>query len=126
LNWLLLGGSLAGVLALALTAWLLGLGGGAIGSPEEAMAIAEEGLGGFEAEQAIVSSDGRCALVFGGGGRIALIKQHGTQPAARMLGRPLRIEEVEGGFRVDSGERRFGAVRLLVSGDDRDKLLTMV
>lgn len=125
MNWLLLGGSLAGVLALGLTAWLLGLGGGAIGSPEEAMAIAEEGLGGFEAEQAIVSSDGRGALVFGGG-RVALIKQHGTQPAARVLGRPLRIEAVEGGVRVDSGERRFGAVRLLVSGDDRDKLLTMV
>ena len=126
MNWLLLGGSLAGVLALALTAWLLGLGGGAIGSPEEAMAIAEEGLSGFEAEQAVVSSDGRSAVVFGGDGRVALIKQHGTQPAARMLGRPLRIEEVEGGVRIDSGERRFGAVRLKLDPANRDKLLKLV
>jgi hypothetical protein len=124
--WLMLGGSLVAVLALALVARLLGLGGGAIGSAEEAMAIAEETLGGFQAEAAIVSGDGAAALVLGPSGDFALIKQHGTQPAARRLARPLRVEEVEGGVRIDSGERRFGAVRLTLDPADRDKLLKLV
>ena len=124
--WLMLGGSLVAVLALALVARLLGLGGGAIGSAEEAMAIAEEALGGFQAEAAIVSGDGAAALVLGPAGDLALIKQHGTQPAARRLARPLRVEEVEGGVRIDSGERRFGAVRLTLNPGDRDKLLKLV
>lgn len=126
MSWLLLGGSLAGVLGLALAAWLLGLGGGAIGSPEEAMAIAEQSLGGFEAERAVVSEDGRAALVFGPAGALAVIKQHGTQPAARLLARPLRVTLLGDGVEIDSGERRFGPVRLLLAEPERDKLLNLV
>lgn len=126
LSWVLLGGSLAGVLGLALAAWLLGLGGGGIGSAEEAMAIAEQSFSGFDAERATVSADGKAALVFGSAGKAALIKQHGTQAAARLLVRPLRIQAIEGGVEVASGERRFGSVRLLLAEQERDKLLTMV
>jgi hypothetical protein len=126
MSWLLLAGSLAAVLALSAIAWLLRLGGGAIADAEEAKRLAEENIGGFAADEAVVSSDGAAALVRGRSGELALIKAHGTQVAARRLARPVAAQAIEGGVRIASGERMFGAVAFKLSDADRDKLLTMV
>jgi hypothetical protein len=124
MNLVLIAGSLAAVLALVAIAWALGLGGGAIGGEEEAMQRAAEDLLGFAPEQAFVSADGRAALVFGGG-EAAILKQHGSQIAARRLPSP-KIASVNDGVRIVSGELMFGDVVLKLDEDARDKLLTML
>ena len=126
MDLLLLGGSLAGVLALALTAWLLGLGGAAIGDEAQAKRTAEDAHIGFVAEAAFVSSDGKAALVRGVDGNFILLKVHGANVAARRLERPLQIGASDEGVMIATGERMFGAVRLRLSPEERDKLLTIV
>ena len=108
--WLQLGGSLAAVLALVAIAWWLKLGGGEIASGQEAAAIAEELLSGFEADRAALGSDRQSALVLGKDGSLAVIKIHGARPAARRLQPPFIAEPVPEGIRVATGEARFGAV----------------
>lgn len=103
--------SLAAILGLALAARLLRLGGGSIVDADHAMREAEAQLSGFEAERALVGSDGQAALVHGRDGSVALLKIHGTQVAARRLAEPAMRATGEG-LMVDSGERRFGAVLL--------------
>lgn len=112
MNWTLLAGSLAAVLALAAIAWLLRLGGGAIDGPEAAREQAEALLSGFEAGEAVVASDGRAALVRGHDGSVALLKLHGAHVAARRLQPPVSAVHAAEGLAVDSGERRFGRVVL--------------
>jgi len=122
MNWALLGGSLAGVLALAGTAWLLKLGGGGIGDMAAAKTAAEDALSGFAAADAIVAEDGHAALVIGTDGSVALLKLHGAQIAARRLYPPLSIARGGGLAYIDSGERAFGRIAI----PDGDKLLTLV
>lgn len=107
---LLLGGSLAAVLILALVARLLKLGGGAIGDADAAMCAAEEMFSGFEAERAVVGSDGQAALVHGRDGSVAVLKMHGAQVAGRRLHPPVSFEDTSEGLHVATGERRFGTV----------------
>lgn len=121
----LLVGSILGVLGLAAAAYWLGLGGGGLTEEEEAKRIAEEALPGFEAGDAILSADGRAAIVLGASGEAALLKLHGVHPAVRRLG-SIAVEKVPGGVRIDSGERMFGSVTLRLSPEDRDKLLTLL
>ena len=126
MNWPLLAGSLAGVLALAAIAWMLGLGGGAIGDGDEAMRTAEATCSGFRAERAFVSRDGRSALVAGADGDLVLLKVHGVHVAARRLTLPVAVETSADGVTIATGERMFGRVRLVLDPEDRDKLLTLV
>ena len=126
MNWALLAGSVAGVLGLAAIAWMLGLGGGTIADAEEAKRIAADSLSGFDPVEAIVSQNGAAALVEGQDGTVALLKAHGVHVAARRLARPVPIEVTPSGVRIASGERMFGDVALVLSPEDRDKLLTMV
>jgi len=126
MNWPLLAGSLAGVLALAAIAWLMGLGGGAIGDADEAMRTAEAACSGFRAEHAFVSRDRRAALVEGAEGDLVLLKVHGVHVAARRLTRPVAVETSADGVAIATGERMFGRVRLVLDPEDRDKLLTLV
>ena len=109
MNWLQLGGSLAAVLVLAGIAWALGLGRASIADEAEAMRAAEDALSGFEAERAVVGSDGRAALVYGAEGKIAVLKMHGAQPAVRLVS-AAAVHETAEGLAVDSGERLFGSV----------------
>jgi hypothetical protein len=121
----LLLGSVLGVLGLAAAAYLLRLGGGEL--PEaEAGRMAEEALPGFVAREAVLSRDGRAALVLGGAGDAALLKLHGVHVAARKIVRPVRVERLEEGLRVESGERMFGDVTLRLPPEDRDRLLTLL
>jgi hypothetical protein len=101
--------SLGAILVLALVARLLRLGGGAIADAAAAMREAEAQLAGFEADRALVGSDGQAALVHGRDGSVALLKMHGTQVAARRLVAPA-IRRTDAGLIVASGERRFGDV----------------
>ena len=126
MDWFLLAGSVAGVLALAVIAWLLGLGGAAIANEAQARRAAEEGHIGFQAEEAFVSSDAKAALVRGGDGDWMLLKVHGASLAARHLPPPLAARAAEDGVMIATGERMFGDVRIRLAPADRDKLLTMV
>ena len=122
----LLIGSILGVIGLAAIAYWLGLGGGTIVDAEEARRIAEDALPGFEGSEAFLSADGRAALVFGRDGDVALLKQHGTQPAARRLDRPFEVQSLDDGLHVDSGEHMFGSVTLRLAPAERDRLLTLL
>jgi hypothetical protein len=79
MNWVLLAGSLSGVLGLALVAKLLGLGGGELSDEAEAMRIAEAEVPGFHATAAELAEDRRSALVTGADGTTLRIRQHGAQ-----------------------------------------------
>lgn len=106
-------GSLVAILLMTLAAWGLGLGrDAAIASPEEARKAAEEMIPGFDAGEALLGSDGRAALVHGKAGDLALLKLHGARVAARHLRMPLASEATPEGLRIDSGDKRFGAVLL--------------
>ena len=126
MNALVLGGSIAGVLALVLVAWLLRLGGASIADKAAARRAAEAHIYGFSAAEAWVSDDGRAALVRGADGSLVLLKVHGANVAARRLEPPLRATASKEGIVVASGERMFGDVPLALSPEDRDKLLEMV
>jgi hypothetical protein len=126
MSLLLLVGSVLGVLGLAAASWLMGLGGGTQLDRGVVMREAEAALAGFEAEDAFVSSDGSAALVIGAGRQIALVKQHGTQVAVRLLDARSALSSLPDGFRIESGERMFGAVTLRLAGADRDKLLALL
>ena len=126
MNLPLLLGSIAGVLVLAWIAWMLRLGGAAIGGEAEARRIAEESLTGFAAAEAVVSSDGAAALVRGVDGTLVLLKVHGANIAWRRLPPPVKAAASDEGVTVATGERMFGDVRLRLSAEDRDKLLAMV
>lgn len=111
MNWALLGGSLVAVLALAgIAAWLK-LGGDPL---DEAAALDAAGdmLPGFVPEVVLLGSDGAAALVRGVGGRVAVVKVHGAQPAVREITRPIGLGTTSDGIVVRSGDRMFGDVVL--------------
>lgn len=105
----ILGGSLVAILLLALVARLLRLGGARIASEGQAMAEAEAILSGFDAKNAVVSSDGQAAVVRGADDSMALLKVHGARIVGRRVVSP-RTEAGADGVRVESGEALFGAV----------------
>lgn len=110
MTWIVLAGSLAAVLLIAGTAWLLGLGRDRrIESPEEAVAAAEAALGGFHAANAVVGTDAAAALVVDGEGRVAVCKRRGARLAVREVGWTA-VRSTPAGLLVDTGERRFGTV----------------
>lgn len=78
MNWLLLAGSLTGVLALAGAAWALGLGGAELADEEQAMQIAEHELPGFTAVSAEVAGDRLSAVVTGAAGETVRVRRHGA------------------------------------------------
>ncbi len=106
-------GSIGAILVMVLVAWALGLGrGAAIASAAEARETAEGMISGFDGGEALVGSDGRAALVHGKAGDAALLKMHGARVAARHLRLPLTTVSTPDGLRIDSGDKRFGAVLL--------------
>lgn len=79
MNWWLLAGSLAGVLALTGLAWLLGLGGAELTDEDEAMRIAEAELPGFSAVSADLHAERQEAIVHGADGSILKLRRHGAR-----------------------------------------------
>ncbi len=125
MNLWLAAGSLAGVLALAGIAWALRLGGAAPLDRETAMAEAEARCDPFDALDAVVSRDGRAALVIGRDALVVL-RHHGASVAARRIPRPPTLHEDGERTVIDSGDRMFGPVTLLLDDADRTKLLTIM
>lgn len=123
MSWTLLIGSLGGVLALALIARLLRLGGAAIGDAEEAVRLAEEALSGFVARHAFLSADHAAAAVVGVDGTLALVKRHGAQFAVRRLTPPVAFTRDGATIAIDSGERLFGRVKLTLAESDETRNL---
>lgn len=126
MNLMLLIASLAAILAVAGLVWLLQLGDNRIGSAEDAARIAEEQVAGFDPGPVLLSGDGEAALVEGSDGRIVILKRHGAHCAARVLPRPLRAHRCAEGWKVETGDPRFGQVALALTKQDEDKLLTMM
>ena len=112
--WVLLG-SLAGVLALAAIARLLGLGGGTIADAGTACRIAEEHVSGFVARRGVVSADGRAALVLADSGTPVVLKLHGAQPAARRLPTPFDISISNKAIIIETGDHPFGAITIALA-----------
>ncbi|MGN6375709.1 MAG: hypothetical protein ACTHMG_09150 [Sphingomonas sp.] len=115
MNWLYLAGSLAAILILAALAWALKLGRAgneaAIEEPDMATEAAEQALAGFHALGALVGEDRASALVAGRSGRVAVIKRHGARLAVREV-RWGQVRATHDGLLVETGDRRFGAVRV--------------
>ena len=111
MSWTMIFASLLGIAGLVLVARLLRLGESPIGGPDEACRIAEEMLAGFIARRALVSKDGRVALV-GGNGTIAVLKRHGAHVAARRLVPPIVMYPAVEGVTIETGERMFGSLTL--------------
>lgn len=110
MNWLVLGGSLVAILALAGAAWGLRLGrDGRIASAEEAADAAEHALAGFATQGAVVGADGMAALAVGTDGRVAAMKRHGAHIAVREVAWAA-VRAAPDGIVVETGERRFGSV----------------
>ncbi|HVF92867.1 MAG TPA: hypothetical protein VM900_00980 [Sphingomonas sp.] len=112
MNWLVLGGSLVAILALAGVAWALKLGRvERIGSPEEAAEAAEQCLAGFATVGAVVGADGSGALAVTDDGRVAVMKRHGARIAVREVTWHA-VRSTPAGIVVETGERRFGTVAI--------------
>ena len=126
MDWLVLAGSVAGVLGLVLVAWWLGLGGDDIDGEAQALRAAEEAQVGFVAESAVVSGDRQAAVVRGSDGSVVLLKVHGAHLAARRLTPPFRMRAERDEVVIATGERMFGDVRLRLDSDARDKLQSMI
>jgi hypothetical protein len=87
-NWALLGGSLVAVLALALTARLLGLGGDARLSDESAVRSVTEAYH-FEPQEIALDRAGFSALARDAAGGFMLVRRHGAHFIGERLSPPL-------------------------------------
>lgn len=126
MNLMLLFASLAAILAVAGLVWLLQLGESKIGDAQDAARIAEEQIAGFQSGPVLMSDDGEAALIEGTDGRVVILKRHGAHCAGRVLQKPLRVHRCSEGWKVETGDPRFGHVALALSKQDGDKLLTMM
>lgn len=81
-----LGGSLAAILLLALLASKLGLGGDVrLRDPEQARALADQAIWGFDAVEVGLDRAGVGALVRNRKGQVLLLRRHGVHFVARLL-----------------------------------------
>jgi len=126
MEWLILIGSLAAILAVAALVHFLKLGDTSIESEAHAIQLAEDNVSGFAGDKAIVSQDKEAAVVLGNNTNAALIKRHGAQFAIREVELPLNLKQDGDVHIIDSGELRFGRITLSLAKEDADKLLTLV
>lgn len=110
-------GSLVAILALAGFARWLKLGHAPrLATEAEARAAAAEAIDDFEPVRIALDHQGHGALLQDGTGRLLLLKPHGNFFAGRLLTGASRADHQTGhgrtGLRIDSGERRFGAITL--------------
>ena len=83
MNWWLVGGSLAAVLALAGVARLLRLGGAQrLESGDDAVKLAEALVSGFEGTAGVVATSGELAAAVGGPGDLVVIEPLGARHRA--------------------------------------------
>lgn len=104
--------------AILLVAWLvkrLGLGQEPrLDSEASARRAAEDALAGFNPAEIALDYEGRSALLRDQAGNILLLRPHGAHFAGRLL-TAASSARMEGNLLViDTGERHFGSVRLLI------------
>jgi hypothetical protein len=108
-----LGGSILAILFLAWLARFLGLGGDVrIRSDEQARAIADEIISGFDPVDIAIDKAGMGALMRDAQGRHLLIRRHGAHFAGRLLDNHSETRLDQNFLTVGTGERSFGRVTL--------------
>lgn len=106
-----LAGSLIAILVLAWVAHRLGLGGDArIRSEDEARALADEALHGFEPTEIAIDKAGMGALCRDGDGRVLLLRRHGSHWASRLLDSHAHARLDRTFLTLATADRRFGSV----------------
>lgn len=104
-------GSLIAILVLAWLAHRLGLGGDArIRSEDEARALADEAVHGFEPVEVAIDKAGMGALCRDGEGRVLLLRRHGSHWASRLLDTHANTRLDRGFLTLATADRRFGSV----------------
>jgi len=126
MDWPILLGSIAAILAVSWLVAYLKLGEVNLADPADACRWANELIPGFSGTEAILSSDAQSALVVGQDQRLVLLKRHGAQFVGRIIARPLLVEQHDDVWHIDCGERYFGKVVFGVDKNNRDKLLTLM
>ncbi|QYU70195.1 hypothetical protein J4558_08785 [Leptolyngbya sp. 15MV] len=107
------GGSLVAILVLAWLAHRLGLGEGSrIASDDEARALADEALCGFDARDVAIDREGAGALLRDAQGRVLLLRRHGARHAARLLDASTSVHIDGPRLTLATADRRFGSVTL--------------
>jgi hypothetical protein len=108
-----LAGSVIAILFLAWLARYLQLGGDVrIRSEEQARAIAEEIICGFDATDVAIDKAGIAALLRDAKGRHLLVRRHGAQFAGRLLDGHTETRLDQNFLTVGTGERTFGKITL--------------
>ncbi|MEP5936928.1 MAG: hypothetical protein ABJ239_01245 [Erythrobacter sp.] len=116
-------GSLIAIAALAGLAWWLKLGRTPKLLEEQAAGVAAAQVeDGFDAAQIALDREGRAALVRGADNRLMVLKPHGSHFAGRVLTKTANMKAEGDELVVNSGERRFGLVRLRI--DDAEAWVT--
>lgn len=106
-----LAGSLVAILFLAWLALRLGLGGDArIRSEDEARALADEAIDGFDAVEVAVDRAGMGALCRNAAGQVMLLRRHGSHFAARLIDSHAHARLDRGFLTLATADRRFGSV----------------
>ncbi|WP_435200166.1 hypothetical protein [Qipengyuania sp. 902] len=109
-------GSLAAILVLAAFAWRLKLGPEPRLEDEKAACrAADEAVSGFEPVAIGLDSEGRGALLRDVGGRILLLRPHGSHFAGRLLTDRADARVGDGVLFVDTAEKRYGTARLALA-----------
>jgi hypothetical protein len=104
-------GSLVAILALAWLAHRLRLGGDArIRSEEEARALADEAIHGFDPVAIAIDKAGMGALCRDRQGRILLLRRHGSHFASRLLDSHAHARLDRSFLTLASSDRTFGSV----------------
>ncbi|MGB3472881.1 MAG: hypothetical protein WBA51_18850 [Erythrobacter sp.] len=107
------GGSLIAILVLAGIAWALKLGGKPkLHDDADVARAANEVEDGFVPGRSSISREGAAALARDQAGRIMVIKRHGNRFAGRIIDGRARCREEVDGLVVETGDARFGSVRL--------------
>lgn len=107
---------LASLVAIMVLTWLarrMGLGGDPrIQHADEARALAEDAICGFDAQDVVVDRAGFGALARDALGRVLLIRQHGSHFATRQLTSHAGVR-LDGRFlMIATDDKRFGTVTL--------------
>ena len=107
--------SLAGVFLLAAIAAWLKLGPAPrLASVAEARAAAEEAMSGFTPVRIALDREGKGALLQDASGRVLLLRPHGSHFVGRILTPAARTEMEGETLVIDTDEKRFGSVRLVL------------
>jgi hypothetical protein len=108
-----LGASLLAILALALFARWLGLGGDVrIRDDAHATQLAQEAVPGFEPVSLALDKAGIGAILKDNAGRQMLLRRHGAHFVGRMLGNTVEARLDRNFLTLGTGEKFFGQVTL--------------